>query len=828
MAAESPPVPYAADDATLHLWHLDEDKPPFADSGRSPRPLEGLLNGAAAGTPALPGFGKSVSFNYARTHEPETSKIYGPILLSKPKLDSAQGDQVDAPFPIMGDDGAFTIEAIVKLDALPEEARGLAYGIVTLDDEVPGQRVFLLRIEKPGFLAFLPISGTAVRGGGLATIPVSGPHAMNTTDWFHVAVTYSGNEAAADNLKLYWTRLGSGAEKANLIGRGILYEDLNRALGDLAIGNTGRRNPYGPWEYFPGLVDEVRISSMARAPEDYFFVSPEAKEKAREEASQPKEENKILPELGLGGILVDEVPVTLPKAGGMLELGPGPHRLDFDLAVMPGSLPEAPRANCLLEGLDDSWRPTASGMTMICETLDAGSRVLSRTAFAASGTSQGWQSDTADSQLVPRTEPLFIPEGTTRLRISVSSGAPDIKGTWIIDNLALWRSDASGENLWKDGDFQNGERTNQTSGVPAGWERRGSEPAIARLVLVGEEKALGLIDAEQEGSAQWVSTRDLGTMPAKGGETFLISWSEAYNVIPGSSLRATYLSVPSGKYTFRAVAMSNLSGKPGAQINIPMVIREPFWKQPWFPPAVVAAGLILTGLGFFYIYRRRARERIARMKLQSVLEQDRARIARDMHDDLGTRVSVLNLTASSVRRAIDSDPQRAREQLLRMESSARDLVQAMEGLVWAVNPANDSLDHLAAHLASLAHDLLRDSSARLRLSIPPDLPAIPLTSDFRHHFALAVKEAVNNALKYAGPCEVFLDLSVEGSTLTVEVRDTGAGFDPMQPREGNGLRNLASRFEELGGTFVLESFPGKGTGMVFRCAFPPAPPLKKP
>jgi signal transduction histidine kinase len=155
-----------------------------------------------------------------------------------------------------------------------------------------------------------------------------------------------------------------------------------------------------------------------------------------------------------------------------------------------------------------------------------------------------------------------------------------------------------------------------------------------------------------------------------------------------------------------------------------------------------------------------------------------------------------------------------------MESAARDLVQAMEGLVWAVNPSNDTLDHLAAHLASLAHDLFHDSPIRLRIAIPDSLPAVALPSDFRNHFALAVKESLNNALKYAGPCEVSLKLSTEGDALLVEVADTGLGFDPSLPREGNGLRNLASRFHELGGTFSIESSPGDGTRVSFHCLFP--------
>ncbi|MES2658938.1 MAG: histidine kinase [Verrucomicrobiota bacterium] len=829
-------VPYEPDEDTLHLWHLDERQPPFRDSAAGGRDLLGLLNGATAAQPSIDGFGSSVSFNYSHNREPEKGPIYGPILLSKPKLDTGPLDQVEAPFPIMGEDGAFTIEALVKLDVLVGDARGMSASIVSLDDEVLGQRVFLFRIEKPGFLSFLPISGNSARSGGLATLPTTGPHAVNTTDWFHVAVTYSGKEAVADNLKLYWTRIGAGDGVANQIGRGSLTADLNRELGDFAIGNTGRTNPHGPWEYFPGYIDEVRISSIARKPEDFFFVSPElrARKKAEdllEKAPQPPKKELILEQ-----VLVDNVPMPVTPGGGPLEMGPGPHRLDFDFKLIPpGSLEDPLAVKCSLQGLDDGWLPTARGMTMAWEMLDAEGVVLSSTAFTASASSEGWEKDILDSTLVRRVEPLTIPERTRQIRVSVSSGTPDTTGRWVIDNMSLTRISQPDVNLWANGNFEKGVYTNQPTGVPSGWTRELSkddpsdplyESGIARIVLKGEDQALGLDDADQDHYGRWRTTQTLKTEPAAGGEVFLASWSEAYNVIPGSSLRATYLSVPSGKYTFRAIAVAGEKPEESAtRVAFPLVIHEPFWRQAWFYPILVAAALGMTGLGLFSIYRRRSRERLARIRLQSMLERDRARIARDMHDDLGTRVSVLNLTASFVRRAIDSDPGKARQQVIRMESAARDLVQAMEGLVWAVNPANDTLDHLAVHLAGVAHDLFRDSPVRLRLSIPPDLPAIPLTSDFRNHFALAVKESLNNTLKYAGPCEVSVKLSAEGNALLVEVADTGAGFDPSLPREGNGLRNLASRFKELGGTFNIDSKPGNGTRVSFHCLLPKIPSL---
>jgi signal transduction histidine kinase len=816
-------TPYTADSATLHLWHLDESEPPFLDTGRSPTLLAGLLNGAVAGKQSLAGFGSAVSFDHFPWNEPGAERPYGPILLSKPALSSVEDDNVSAPFPVMGEDGAFTLEAVVKLDMLPSASPGYAADIITMDDDTQANRVFLFRIEKPGFLSFVPISGDAVRGGGLATIPTSGPHAISTDGWFHVAVSYDGNENVSDNLKLYWTRIGPGMTSANLIGRGTLSADLRRQLGDFAIGNTGKINPLGPFEYFPGRIDEVRISSIARRPHDFFFVSAADKRRADEllAASRPLQKRAALT---LHQVMVNERMVSRPHDGSSLVLGPGTHRLDFDFGFPPGESTGPLAVKCRLEGLDEEWHPTARGMTMTWEMLGGDNELLARSVFSATGSSPGWESDVTDSPMRLRTEPLFVPEKTRKIRAILSSGTPDTTGCWVIDELSLKRSAKPDANLWSNGDFGSGERIDQIGGIPTGWTRGGSEPAIARVMLTHAQE-LGLLDAEQSHSGFWTCTQSLSVRPERGGETFFLSWFEAFNVISGAALHATYMNVPSGEYTFRAIAVADHPTALTTQLELPILIRQPYWKQAWFMPLLVSGSVVTVGWGLFLNYQRRSRNRISAIRMSNAVERDRARIARDMHDDLGTRVSLLKHAASVVRQAIDGDPGKARHQAVRLESAASDLVWAMDGLVWAVNPSNDTLEHLAGHLSGVAQEIFRDAPVRLRISIPTDLPAVMMRSDFRHHFSLAVKEALHNILKHAGPCEATLQLLVEEGTLVALVSDTGAGFDTSNPEAGNGLVNLLARTAEMHGTCDIRSAPGEGTRVVLRCPLPKVPVL---
>ena len=809
--------PGAVDEHTLHLWHLDETQPPFADSGRSPKPLLGLLNDARAGMESLPGMGRAVSFNHSSGGAPLTSLYQGGALFAQPKSVDGNEDNVTAPFPIMGDDGAFTIEALVKFDRMPADAPGLALDIVSMDGEGSG-RVFTFRIEKPGLLNFIPFAGFHVRGGGLATIPLSGPHAINLQDWFHLAVTYDGKEGLPGNLLLYWTRMAPEIKGANLIGRGSLVADLDRTLADLVIGNTGRTiNGKRECNPFPGLIDEVRISRIARKPLDFFFVPEAAKAEAARQSVERSSVDEAL-RLGLQQVSIDGKPGQLPEAGRPMVIGPGLHRLDFDFAMAQGTITNPLEVRCSLEGVEDSWRPAERGMWVICEVLGSRGVVVSRTAFACIGQSTGWSADAYESKLTPRLEPLFLPGTAKELRITLSSGTPDTTGQLVIDNLSVHLPGASSrpESIWQNGGHESGAGMDTVGGVPDGWSRGGGDPAIVPLVLRPDGKALGLVDGSQTSAGFWTCQQPLPHIPASGVAT-LLRWQQAHNVIGGGSQRATYLNVPPGNYCFRAVAVALSPQADGAHLELPVIVRQSLWGNPWFRPIAASIAVGLVALVILQTYRRRSLARLSRLRLQNSLETDRTRIARDLHDDLGTRVSNLMMGVSLVQRDLERDPQSTRRHLTRMSASARELVTAMDGLVWAVDPANDTLDQLASRLTGMAQEMFRDSGVRLRIEVPTLFPATSLRSDFRHHFSLAVKETLHNILKHAGPCEVAFVLECDGGELRAVIRDTGCGFDPAAPREGNGLLNLHSRLAELGGSCDTQSTPGGGCCVTLRC-----------
>lgn len=817
-------APYEQDPATLHLWHLDESAAPFADAGPSPTPLRGLLNGALAGQPSLPGLGSSVSFRSNAGGVPGESNLVGAILTEAPRVVSGNQDNVSSSFRYFGEDGAFTYEMLIKPEILPGEAGVIALGLLSMDGDAD-DRIFNFRIEKQGFLAFMALPHCGATGGGLATIPTTGPHAIAVDQWYHVAVTYDGNAGVTNNLKLYWTRIDTHPSQANLIGRGTLSNDLNGRTGDLAIGNEARGftgNAEG--EPFPGLIDEVRISGVARHPTDFFFVAPG--KRIAPGSNTGTTARPLIPErldLKLASVLVDASSAKLSGAPGeVLRLGSGLHRLDFDFGFSPEQIDADVKLRCQLEGIDERWQETERGMSLVCQALDSGSQVISQAVFSAVGRSDGWETTLDDSKMSRRVEPIYLPAEAVSLRLSLSSGSPDTTGLLMVDNIAISIPGEEQASLWQNGNFNIDGLTPSPADLPPGWRRDGSDPAIAYLSIRGDGPALALVDGDQEKHGEWTSVQKLSGQNGSS-RTLVLSWDEAYNVIGGSLNRATYINVPPGDYTFRAIGLAGTKQRTGEMIALPIHIDPPFWQRVWFGPVVAAGSVSLVAAAAFRHLRRRSKQRLERLRFQNALEQDRSRIARDMHDDLGTRVTVINMTAALAQRDLGKDPAKAQRHLEKMTGAARELVSAMDDLVWAVDPAHDTLDQLGSHLTRLADEMFRDSPVRCRLDIPAVLPARPLGAEFRHHIALSVKECLHNVLQHAGPCEVFLSLSLEGETLAITIRDTGQGFDPKSHPDGHGLGNTASRIREIGGSYALDSSRGHGTCIVLVCRLPELP-----
>ena len=263
------------------------------------------------------------------------------------------------------------------------------------------------------------------------------------------------------------------------------------------------------------------------------------------------------------------------------------------------------------------------------------------------------------------------------------------------------------------------------------------------------------------------------------------------------------------------------------------VLEQPSW---WTPKRLLMlvgsmAAVLFLALGWIRVLHRQVDERTRqlaqqiqarqRVEQQRAVEQERTRLARDLHDDLGgglTEISMLGFLANDG--SIPSE--RKTGYLQQMTEKARQLVTALDAIVWAVNPRYDSLSSLAAYYSLYAQRFLGLASVQCRLEIADSFPECPLDSTMRHSFFLAFKEALSNVVRHARATEVQLRIKVENDELVVAVADNGCGLQPDATSECgmDGLENMKARMSALGGQCEIQSVPTRGTTVVFRVSLP--------
>lgn len=283
---------------------------------------------------------------------------------------------------------------------------------------------------------------------------------------------------------------------------------------------------------------------------------------------------------------------------------------------------------------------------------------------------------------------------------------------------------------------------------------------------------------------------------------------------------ARYTRLPPGEYHF--VVEAHLTGVPGSssQLRVPIIVLAAWWQTLWFRLGVAAFALLLGVLAARAWSHRRLQARLAKLESESTLERERARIARNIHDDLGAGLTRISLLTQSAQREND------RAQLDKIYTTVSALTQSMDEIVWAVNPQHDDLESVANYIIAFAQSFLSDAGIRARVSLPDFLPRHILTAQHRHHLFLSCKEALHNVAKHAHATEVSLHLNVAGNELTIVIADNGHGFaspDATTPGR-NGLANLRARLAELGGTCTINSTPA-GTTLTFTAPLPPPPAL---
>jgi hypothetical protein len=235
-----------------------------------------------------------------------------------------------------------------------------------------------------------------------------------------------------------------------------------------------------------------------------------------------------------------------------------------------------------------------------------------------------------------------------------------------------------------------------------------------------------------------------------------------------------------------------------------------FWQTGWFQIALfsVSGLVLLVSIGVMMQLALHRKER-------RLLYGERVRIARDIHDDIGARMTQLVVQGEVAQNGLPADSD-MRQQMAWICEEVRGVLATMDEILWTVSPQHDTLPDFADYVSNYAQEFLKPTAIHCAFAVAPELPPAALNFAVRRSLLMAIKEALNNAVKHSGASELCFQLEVRNSRLLVAVQDNGQGFDTAAVRPGrNGLSNMARRLSELGGTCAITSRPGQGCRVEF-------------
>jgi signal transduction histidine kinase len=235
-----------------------------------------------------------------------------------------------------------------------------------------------------------------------------------------------------------------------------------------------------------------------------------------------------------------------------------------------------------------------------------------------------------------------------------------------------------------------------------------------------------------------------------------------------------------------------------------------FWQTGWFQILLFSLCVVVVLTSLWLLAQL-----VVHRKESLLLQSERGRIARDIHDDIGSRMTQLVLHGEVLQNQLPADSEMSR-QLTWICEEVRGLLSTMDEILWAVNPRRDTLRDFADYVCNYAQQFLKPTRIQVLFAVEPEIPAAELNLPLRRSLLMAIKEALNNAVRHSGATELCLQIKSQGSRLIVAVQDNGKGFDIRNATsEGNGLTNMSQRLSELGGSCQVISRPGKGCRVEF-------------
>jgi ligand-binding sensor domain-containing protein/signal transduction histidine kinase len=291
----------------------------------------------------------------------------------------------------------------------------------------------------------------------------------------------------------------------------------------------------------------------------------------------------------------------------------------------------------------------------------------------------------------------------------------------------------------------------------------------------------------------------------------------------GTRRTAFYGYLPPGNYQFRVGACSSDGAWNDSESGLKLVVLRHFWQTWWFITLAGLGLMVSVGGTVRLVEKNKLQRRLRLVEQERALERERTRIAQDLHDEMGSKLCRISFLSEHARRG-ELRPGELQDQISSISDASREVLHSLDEIVWAVNPQNDTLEHLASYIGQYALEYFQMTGIQCELDIPTQLPPHPLSSQMRHHLFLATHEALTNILKHSRATRARISMTFGEGRLEIRIADDGKGFTPAVvdsktespgPTSGDGLSNMCRRLADVGGQCSIQSAPGQGTNIRF-------------
>lgn len=490
-----------------------------------------------------------------------------------------------------------------------------------------------------------------------------------------------------------------------------------------------------------------------------------------------------------------------------------------------------------LEGYDSSWKSIGDLYTLI-RVMDKDDRSITKMFRTVRNQSNGWNGNPTQSPLVTQEVTLTLPAEADRLRIQFATkdnSWPDAAayiGSYVFSNLQVTLTPAvipSNQVVLKPNlmelltpqvdeltreTAQNHEKTTVQSGS---WRRLDVRSAQEYCrILQGPDNASRLMiwDNSPHILPTWTSIGSRQFIKLKGMSKMKLTWEEGYSVGRHGDTDINYERLPEGSYIMRIQAVSPDGQPVGEESSFPIKVSSPFHKTWTFLLLCLLGSGTIIGLIVRQVTQMRLLKRVHALEKMQMLEHERHRIARDLHDHMGADLTHL-AQLSDLALSISGGQEQIRARLDEVFDLAKNLSQQTDEIVWSVNPVNDTLESFLSYMTNLAQRRFDTAGISCRLDIPQSTPSLPLSSQKRHHLLMACKEAVNNILKHSRARHAWIRVAFDSNLLQIKIEDDGRGLCSQDNQnsptnDGCGCINIRERMREIGGTASLNDRPGGG------------------